>query len=75
LSKRDVLVRVVARFGVIVALLLGAMTGFMLMMSFVTWSLDFLYFFFSVRVFSLFLRCCVVVALMISILVEALEDE
>jgi len=68
-------VRIASRFGVIVALLLGAMTGFMLIVSFVTWNIDFLYFFFSVRVFSLYLRCCVVVALISSISMEALEDE
>jgi len=68
-------VRVVARFGVIVALLLGAMTSFMLIVSFVTWNIDSLCFFFSVRTFSFVLRWCVVVALISSILMEALEDE
>jgi len=63
-------VRVVARFGAIVALLLGAMTGFMLIVSFVTWNIDSLCFFFSVRTFSFALRWCVVVALISSILME-----
>jgi len=68
-------VRIASRFGVIVALLLGAMTSFTLMMSFVTWSLDSLCFFFSVRAFSFVLRCCVVVALISSIMIEIGWDE